>query len=207
MHSKYKYQNISNLHSILKFFYYSCIVFTALGLIVLISLFSIPDSAITFERGIRGWIYYTEKSLGIGHAFAAIEGDIPKAILQFIPIDHINIRAAIFLDSLTNHLFPLVIVIAGLKHILALTSDILNNKSPFQLRHIKSLRKLSYIILLYSTLGNTLLCILNSIFVTGFFSVTIEFTWIGVLIGVLGYIFSDITEYGLFLQDEYDMTL
>jgi len=207
MKSKTGYKNISNLHSLIRFFYYACIVFTALGLIALIYMFSIPDSAISFERGIRGWIYSVNMPLGIGSAFFGLTGEIPKAILQFLPLDMINIRAAIIVDSLISKILLFIISIIGLKKINNLTSDMLNNKTPFQEKHIHSLRRLSYVILLYSTLGNTLLSILTSIFVTDIFLVTVVFSWTGILIGVLGYVFSDITEYGLFLQDEYDTTL
>jgi len=207
MKSKISYRNINNLHSLIKFFYYAIIFFTSLGLIVLVYMFSIPDSAISFERGIRGWIYSINMPLGIGSAFFRISGEIPKAILHFIPLHMINIRAAIFFDSLISNILLFIITIIGLKKINNLTSDMLNNKTPFQAKHIHSLRRLSYVILLYSTLGNTLLSILTSIFVTDIFLVTVVFSWTGVLIGALGYIFSDITEYGLFLQDEYDTTL
>jgi len=207
MKSKTGYKNISNLHSLIRFFYYASIVFAASGLIALVFIFSIQDSAISFERGIRGWIYSVNMPLGIGSAFFMISGEIPKNILQFVPIHMINIRAAIVVDFLISHIVPFIIVIMGLREIGNLTSDMLNKKSPFQTKYLKSLRKISYIVLLYSTLGNTLLCILISIFVTDIFLVTVVFSWIGVLIGVLGYIFSDITEYGLFLQDEYDTTL
>jgi len=207
MKSKGNCRNIKNLHSLIRFFYYASIVFTSLGLIALSFIFKIPDSAISFERGIRGWIYSVSMPLGIGTAFFRISGEIPKSILHFIPIHMINIRAAIVVDFLISHIVPFIIIIIGLRETGNLTTDMLNNKTPFQAKHIHSLRKISYIVLLYSTLGNTLICILISIFAADYFSVTVVFSWIGVLIGVLGYIFSDITEYGLFLQDEYDTTL
>ncbi len=119
----------------------------------------------------------------------------------------INVNAAIIIDSLISGVSLIVLVNIGLKKLINLTNDILNNESPFQLKHIKSLRKFSYILILYSTLGNTVLCVLFSIFVIDFMNITFDFMWSGIFIGILGYIFSDITEYGLFLQEEYDTTL
>lgn len=100
-----------------------------------------------------------------------------------------------------------MIIIFGLRKLLNLTTAMLKKETPFQLKYIKSLRQFSYVIILYSTLSNTVLCLLNSLFVVDFFYFTFDFIWTGVLFGIVGYIFSDITEYGLFLQDEYDTTL
>lgn len=119
----------------------------------------------------------------------------------------IHVSAAIIIDLIINLILLLIFVNIGLKKLMNLTNDLLNGNSPFQLKHIKSLRIFSFIIILYSTLKNTILCILFSIFVTGFISITFDFMWSGILIGMIGYIFSDIIEYGLFLQDEYDSTL
>jgi len=207
MKSRSNYRNVDNLHSLLKFFYYATIAFAFTGLITTFAIPFVPDTAISFERGIREWAYSVDLPIGIGSASLGIQGSIPKNILQFVPIDYINIPAAIVIAFLMSNLLPFILVIIGLKKMTDLTTDMLNKESPFQLKHVKSVRKLSYLILLYSTLGNTLLCILISLFVTDYFSVTFDFAWSGILIGIMGYIFSDITEHGIFLQDEYDTTL
>ncbi|MBF4693582.1 hypothetical protein [Fusibacter ferrireducens] len=207
MKSKPTYDNIKNLHSVLKFFYYGTLLIAFINLIITLAIPSLPDSAITFERGIREWAYSVDFPLGIGSMSFTLFHTIPTTILQFLPVKYINVQAAIMIDSIIS-LFCLIILInLGLKKLVNLTQDILNNESPFQLKHIKSFRIFAFIVMLYSTLGNTVLCILFSIFVTGFMSVTFDFMWSGVFFGILGYIFSDIAEYGLFLQDEYDTTL
>jgi hypothetical protein len=178
-----------------------------ISLIVTFATPLLPDETISFEMGVREWFYSVNLPLGIGSAALTIQGSIPSNLLQLIPIDMINVNAAIIINSIINIMLLLLLVIVGLKKLINLTNDILNGKSPFQLKHIRSLRTFSFVIILYSTLGNTLLCILFSIFVTGFMSITFDFIWSGVFIGIIGYIFSDITEYGLFLQDEYDSTL
>lgn len=207
MKSKSNYHNINNLHSLIQFLYYLSIVSATIALISTFAISFVPNSHILFENGIREWIYSVDIPLGIGTAAFIIHGSISQHILQELPIFMINIRAAITIDYLVSVCCPCLLSIIGLKKMLCLTTDILNKESPFQLKHAKSLRKFSYLILIYSTLGNTLLCVLNSIFVIDFFYITVDFSWIGILTGITGYIFSDITEYGLFLQDEYDMTL
>lgn len=199
-------QNIKNLHSILKFIYYVLIVIAILGIISYIAFPFLPDSAISFEQGIRGWVYYVNVPL-IGSVSTSLTGDIPNNILQFVSIEKINVSAAIIINSLISDTLFFIILILGLKKLLNLTAAMLKNETPFQLKYIKSLRHFSYIILLYSTLSNTVLSLLNSLFVVNFFYFTFDFKWSGVLFGIVGYIFSDITEYGLFLQDEYDSTL
>lgn len=201
------YKNIKNLHSVIKFFYYTSIVFTGISIFSIFVIPFVPDSAIDFEQGIRQWVYSVDFPLGIGSASIFVKGSIPTIILQFLPIDYINIQATIICDVFVSSILAFMLIVIGLKKMLLLITDILNEESPFQLKYVKSLRKLSYMILLYSTLGNTLLCILLSAFATHSVLITIDFDWIGVLIGMMGYIFSDITEYGLFLQEEYDTTL
>lgn len=207
MKSKIEFKNIKNLHSLLKFCYYATIILVIISLIVTFATPLLPDEAITFKKGVREWFYSVDLPIGIGSASFFIQRSIPHTILQFIPIEMINVTAAIIIDSIINLILLLLLINTGLKKLMNLTNDILNGKTPFQLRHIRSLRIFSFIIVLYSTLGNTLLCILFSIFVTGFISITLDFMWSGVFIGIIGFIFSDITEYGLFLQDEYDSTL
>ncbi len=205
MRSKNNYRNINNLHSLIKFFYYASIVFTGISFFATIAIPFVPDSYISFEKGVREWVYSVD--ILDWYAHVGVNGNIPRNILHFRLIDMINIKAAIIMDLLVSSILEFIIVVIGLRKMLDLTTNILDGESPFQLKHIKSLRKLSYAILLYSTLGNTLLSILISVFTTSVFNVTIIFAWSGVLIGIIGYIFSDITEYGLFLQDEYDATL
>lgn len=207
MKSKINYKSINNIHGILKFFYYATIFSTITSIITTLSTLLLPDTAITFEKGIRGWFYSVTLPTGIGGSSFMIERSIPSTILQFFPIEWINIKAAIIIDSLFSLVLLLVIINIGLKKLSNLTNDILKGESPFQFKHTNSIRKISIIIVLYSTMKNTALCILFSMFVTDVFSVTFEFIWSGIIIGVLGYIFCDITEYGLFLQDEYDTTL
>lgn len=204
---KSNYKNIKNLHSVVKFFYYVSMVFTVISIISIFAISSISDTAISFEKGIREWVYRVEMPLGIGSVSASVNGKIHGNILQFLPMDYINVHAAIICDIIVNKILVFILVVVGLRKLFHLMTDILEGESPFQFKYVKSLRRLSYAILLYSTLGNTLLCILISLFATRIFLVTFDFIWIGVLIGVMGYILSDITEYGLFLQDEYDATL
>jgi hypothetical protein len=207
MKSKTANKNINNLHSFLKFCYYATIVFAIMSTITTFATPLLPDTAITFEKGVREWFYSVNLPIGIGSVSFTIQSSIPRSLLHLIPIKMININAAIINDSLVSVITLLVIVNIGLKKLINLTSDILNGESPFQLKHVKSLRVFSLIIVLYSTLGNTILCILFSIFVTDHINITVDFMWSGIFFGVIGYIFSDITEYGLFLQDEYDATL
>lgn len=207
MKLKSNYKNIKNLHSVIKFFYYTSIVFTGISIFSIFVIPFVPDSAIDFEQGIHQWLYSVDFPLGIGSAFIGVNGSIPKIILHFLPMDYINVHAAIICDVIVSKILAFILVVIGLKKMLSLSTDILNGESPFQLKYVKSLRKLSYAILFYSTLGNTLLCILLSAFATHRVLITFDFDWIGVLIGMMGYIFSDITEYGLFLQEEYDTTL
>lgn len=207
MKSKPNYDNINNLHSLLKFFYYVTLLIAFINLITTLAIPSLPDSAITFEKGIREWGYSVTLPLGIGSMAFTLMHTIPTTVLQFLPIEYINVQAAIMIDSIVSLFCLIVLVNFGLKKLTHLTQDVLNNESPFQLKHIKSFRKFAFIVMLYSTLGKTVLCILFSIFVTGFMSVTFDFMWSGVFFGILGYVFSDIAEYGLFLQDEYDTTL
>jgi hypothetical protein len=202
---KNNYRNINNLHSLIKFFYYAMIVFTGISFFATIAIPFVPDSYISFEKGIREWVYSVD--ILDWYAHVGVNGNIANNILPSLPIDMINIKAAIIIDVVVSKILEFIIVVMGLRKMLDLTTDILDGESPFQLKHIKSLRKLSYAVLLYSTLGNTLLCILIRAFATSVFNVTVVFSWSGVVIGIMGYIFSDITEYGLFLQDEYDATL
>jgi hypothetical protein len=207
MKSETNYKNINNLHSLLKFFYYATILFAIMGLITTFATPLLPDTAITFEKGVSGWFYSVNLPTGIGSSSFTIHRSIPRTILHFLPIEMINVNFAIIFDSLLSGVFLLVLVNMGLKKLINLTSDILNGETPFQLKHVKSLRNFSLMILLYSTLINTVLCILFGVFVTDDMSITFDFMWSGIFIGIIGYIFSDITEYGIFLQDEYDATL
>lgn len=207
MRSNREFGNIKNLHSLLEFCYYGTIILFIIGLVVTFATPLLPDEAITFEKGVNEWFYSVNLPLGIGSAAFTIQRSIPKNLLQFIPIDMLNVTTAIIIDSIINIMLMILLVNIGFKKLLNLTNDILKGNSPFQLKYIKSFRIFSFLIILYSTLGNTLLCLLFSLFVTGFLSITFDFTWSGVFIGIIGYIFSDITEYGLFLQDEFDSTL
>jgi hypothetical protein len=181
--------------------------FTVTSIISVFAISFIPDSAISFEKGIQEWVYNINMPLGIGSAFIGVNGRISRNLLHFIPLDYINVHGAIICDIIVSKILTFIIVVIGLRKLYQLMTDILNEESPFQPKYVKSLRKLSYAILLYSTLGNTLLCILLSVFASHSFVVTFDFEWTGVLFGIMGYILSDITEYGLFLQDEYDATL
>lgn len=207
MKYKINYKNINNLYSLLKFFYYVTIFLAFISIIITIATPLLPDANITFEKGIREWFYSIVLPTGIGSSSFTSSHNISKNILHLVPIRMINIKAAIILDSLINLVFLILLVNIGLKKLVVLTKNILNNESPFQLKHIKSLRQFSLIIILYSTLKSTILGILFSIFVIDSINITLDFMWSGIFIGILGYIFSDITEYGLFLQDEYDTTL
>lgn len=207
MRSNTKYKNINNLNDLLKVFYYATFLLCFIGTVTILATLLLPDTAITFERGIHEWFYSINLPIGIGSMAFTVQSSIPSTILHLIPIEMINIKAAIIIDSFIGAILLIVLINIGLKKLTNLTKDILNKESPFQLKHIKSLRKFSFVIILYSTVGNTVVCVLFSIFVTGFMNITFDFMWSGIFIGILGYIFSDITEYGLFLQDEYDTTL
>lgn len=207
MKHEINYKNINNLKGLLKFFYYATIILLFISIITTLATPLLPDTAITFEKGVREWFYSVNLPIGIGSAAFNIQHSIPRTILQIKPIEMINVNAAIIIDSFIGAILLILLVNRGLKKLIDITNNISNGESPFQLKHVKSLRKFSLIIIIYSTLGNTILCILFSIFVTGFLNVTFDFMWSGIFIGILGYIFSDISEYGLFLQDEYDATL
>ncbi len=207
MKLKNNYRNINKLHSLVQLLYFSAILLAIFALIAPFSIPFIPNSNILFEKSIYAWVYSARIPLHIGTAAFIVEGSIPRYLLAFLPIDMINIRPAIIVHYLISMYFPNILAIIALKKTLALTTDVINKETPFQLKHVKSLRHFSCLILLYSTLGNTLLCVLNSIFVVDFFYIEAKFSWLGILIGIMGYILSDILKYGLFLQYEYDTTL
>lgn len=207
MKLKSNYNNIKNLHSVIKFFYYTAIFLTGISIFSVIALPFVPDSDILFERGIDKWVYSVDFPIGIGSVSIYINGVISSNILQFFPIDYINVNAAIICDIIVSKILAFLLIVIGLRKLSYIMTNILNGESPFKFKYVKLLRRMSYAILLYSTLGNTLLCILLSIFATQIFAVTFDFVWIGVLMGIMGYVLSDIAEYGLFLQDEYDATL
>lgn len=209
MSSNINYKNINNLHSFLKFFYYSTFVLAFIAIISSIAIVILPNVDFTFERGSHEWFYRLNLPIGIGSAAFSVEQSIPTSILHFVPIEMINVHAVIFFHLIINVVLLILLINVGLKKLLKLTQDVLMKESPFQSCYIRSLRKYSFIIILYSIFRNTVLCLLFSLFVTHpmMISITFDFLWSGIIIGVLGYIFSDITEYGLFLQEEYDATL
>lgn len=207
MKSNIQFSNIKRIDKIIKFCYYVTIILAVGILIVSLVTPNLSANGITFEKGVNEWAYGINLPLGLKKSTFFIRSSISSNLLPLIPIEQINVPAVILIDLIGHLWLTLVLGAFGLKKLLSLTTDVLNGETPFQLKHIRSLRSFSFTVVLYSTLINTLLSILISFFTTGSTALTINFVWAGVFIGIIGYIFSDITEYGLFLQEEYDCTL
>jgi hypothetical protein len=93
-----------------------------------------------------------------------------------------------------------------------LASDFLNsiaNDIPiFMRKNAKRIKRISYLIIIYSAAADILTKVLYSIFITQKFTLDLaDFHLSGVLVGGLILVIADIFEYGVFLQQEFDAKL
>lgn len=102
----------------------------------------------------------------------------------------------------------MVVFLYGLKQIKNVLQSITYSYTPFTIKNAKSLKKLSFIIIGYALLGDLIVNLLITLFVTDIFSVDISiFNILGLIIGVLLLIISQIFLHGAYLQEEVDTTL
>ena len=110
-----------------------------------------------------------------------------------------------FLTCLSTLLIRAFFVIYGIKLAADFLNSIANDRPIFMLKNVKRIKKISYLIIIYSAVVDTLANVLYSIFITKRFTLDLaNFHLSGVLIGGLILVIADIFEYGVILQKEFD---
>lgn len=177
----------------------ACIILIAL-LIVIIWASFLPQDIFHADRGVAHWLIRIDES-----AQSAL---IPFEILQPISTERFQAKSAFIFYTLFKTLIFMVVFLYGLKQIKNILQSIAFSYTPFTIQNAKWLKRISFIIIGYALFGDLIVNLLITLFVTGIFSIAISiFNILGLIIGVLLLIISQVFLYGAYLQEEFDTTL
>jgi len=170
------------------------------AVVVIIWASFLPQEVFHAERGVAYWLIRIDE--------AAQRAYIPFNILQAPSTDRIQAKSAFIIFTLFNSLIFMVVFLYGLKQIKNILQSITYSYTPFTIQNANRLKKLSFIIIGYALLGDLIINLLITLFVTDIFSVDISiFNILGLIIGALLFIISQIFLHGAYLQEEFDTTL
>ncbi|WP_088185790.1 DUF2975 domain-containing protein [Desulfosporosinus sp. FKA] len=185
---------------ILIFFLGIISVFAVLSASVYFS-FASPDKFNAVKGNLDWSISYTLEN---GSTFFII---IPFKIMQPLGPRMFSAKDAL-ITYLLSSLLGFTLILYGIKQIANILKSTANDITPFTLGNAKNLRKLTYSIITYSLLSDTLSNVLCSLFVTKIFWVELSnIHFSALLLGGLIFIIAEIFQYGVYLQNEYDTTL
>lgn len=175
--------------------------------------------AIIYLAALIGCIYL---SFASQERFYAVKGNLDWSITYkltngssfFIKIPFTDIQPSenimfsakkALLTCLSTLLIKASFVIYGIKLAADFLNSIANHLPLFMINNAKRIKKISYLIIIYSAVVDPLTNVLYSIFITKRFTLDLaSFHLSGVLIGGLILVIADIFEYGVILQKEFD---
>lgn len=190
------------IQKVIKFIFKLGLILFFIELIVLVILFFASPERFNAVRGNLNW--HITYNLTNGSSFFI---DIPFKFIQ--PLDGIMFSAKhAVLISVLSLILKELLILYGLNQIAKILNDTSNEIPPFTMDNVNRLKKLAYLIIIYSVAADILSNILYSIFVTGIFILDLSNIHLsGVLSGGLILVIADIFKYGLYLQNEFDSTL
>lgn len=207
MKTKRKHPDMKTISDISTLFFYISLPFLVMALITILRLPFIEEDAIAVQHTLKGWLYTVDMPLGMGSSSFEISGNIHANDLTIAQMAPDYKRHVIMTDFLAKHIVPFILASIGLYKMKNICRAVLDGKSPFQDKYLKSLRSFSYMILTYALTVNLLTGFAYTFFIDGYQAINFSLQWPGILIGIVGYMFCEITRQGMFLQEEYDTTL
>jgi len=131
---------------------------------------------------------------------------ITPFIMQFLPPDMINAKHAFLLYNLVHALMRGIFIYCGIVVLIRIVKDAVNGNTPFSKKHIRGIKLISLLIIIWFGLKDILLNILFNIFITKTFAIDLSNIHLtGFILGLVIYLFAEIFEYGRLLQEDVDM--
>lgn len=193
---------INLLKKSLYFLYYLFILFFAFAIFTTVVYIFSPATKFSATTGSNQW-FFTFSFNGQ----QSIRSPLSFKILQNLPIDFINPKAAMIMINSLKVLPTYIFILVGLRSILSIINDLLSPKASFKKIHVKKIKLVAFLVMSYYLFFDLILSI-GFIYISNIFCLdlyTIHIT--GFFIGSLIYLISEIFNYALFLQNEYDTTL
>jgi len=193
-------KRVYGIERVLDLAYFLGIIITIILFITVIAISPSPYGRFDAIKGNSDWLlsykYQNNSSLNLSMPFYIIQPldkrmFVAKSAFLTLLIESIVIKA------------PLILY--GIKQGINIIGVINTASTPFSTKSVRCLKHLSFVIILYSLFGDTLLSLMCWIFVTKIFLLNLQVIHIGgVIIGVVILALSAIFEYGVYLQNELD---